>query len=184
MQVVNLLVIDWIVQLNNIALAFERKGHKDRLGVYPKQRFRKRGFSIPGLAVDQKRFACVHGGADLRQNVVFDHQVSESLHQRLRTQPVVGQFLALHHLGVLIQRHRRGTGVLIVRQVLARQVASRFSERKNARHVSHAERLPHADVMLPFQVLQQVVDQAEREAQLAGHLAAQHFAAKIKVLEQ
>ena len=84
-MIVDLLVINRIVELNDVALALQRIGHEDRLGVHVEQRFRQRGFSVPGLAVNQKRFTRVHGRADLRQNVILDHQVFESLHQRLRT---------------------------------------------------------------------------------------------------
>ena len=70
-------MIDGIVKLDDIALAFDRVGHVNRLGFDAEQRFGERGFSVAGLSINQKRLAGVHRRTDLRQNVGFDHQMLE-----------------------------------------------------------------------------------------------------------
>ena len=79
----------------------------------------------------------------------------KALLQEIRAEPVRLEFLAAHHFGVLIQRHRRGPGVLIIFQILARQVAAGFGEHEDARHIAHPERFFHADEVLALEGLQQ-----------------------------
>ncbi len=132
--VFDLLVVDGIVELNDIALALNRVGHVDRRGLHPEQGFGERGLSVPGLPVNQKGLVGVNRRSDLRQNVRFHHQMLERL---LSEDCGLSQFsrkpLAADHLRVLIQRHRRGAGIKIVFQILAGKVAAGFGEQENRR---------------------------------------------------
>src|ERR1700676_2789828 len=51
LRIVDLLVINGVVQLNNIALALERVGHKYRLGVNTKKGLCQCGFPIPSVSL-------------------------------------------------------------------------------------------------------------------------------------
>ena len=82
-----------------------------------------------------------------------------------------------------MKRHRNGPGILIVLQILAREIAAGFGQRENSRAIAHAQRLLDSHVMLPLQDLQQFIDQAVLEAEEARQIPSHHFAAEIEKLQ-
>ena len=73
-----------------------------------------------------------------------------------------------HLLDVLVERHRRGAGVLAGFQHFPGQRAARFGQPEYGAHASHSERASYLEVVLQFQRFHQILDHAEFETDRGG----------------
>ena len=145
--------------------------YKDIGFIQPAERLGEVCFSVARLAVYQKRIAGAHRRSNLGQYPAGDHQIAIGVFQRFGRKPTRLPPLMADEPVVLEQRYRRGAGVLVLVEVLAREIASRVSEGNYGAAVADSERSFRLNQVLPLEPFDEILDNAELEAHRGCEIA-------------
>ena len=171
-----------VEDLDDVALALDGVRNEDRRGIEV-QSFDQEGFSVARLAVEQKRIGRTDGGADLRQQLFGDHHPAERSGEGLPGQPSMLGPLQADHFQVLVERNGGRARVLIGLQRLTGAGAARIGEGEDGADAADRQRALYLHVVAQFEVLDQLLNQAEFQPDGRGEVLAIEIAAEIQDLE-